>query len=480
MEKWKTRAATCLTWIFPIALGIFVFQFLKKLDGPLGVDGYYYLKQFRFFGETHSLYFQDRSLAYVLPFALQLVLKNELLVFRLAVSLVIALTVDAQFFLARFFRPKELNGSLAFAVFAALVLMFDISVYEISVNYYKNAFALMTLTYGLAAFLHYLDSGRKSRLWAAVILFAVSFLSHKSSMLWLGCGMVAFCLAYYERLPRRFLLYLAGGAVISAGAFLLFFQHATGFLAAATQELTWDWRWPSWLFSIHLVRNFIFVAYALQAIFFVLLLRAARRETSPVFRFAQILFCLIFVVTLLPIYKLGAGELGYRLLLATTVWVGPALFLVFRQPVSRFSFAEMAAGALALQFAYCAPMETQFVDYSSVEKEVRELPQYVHDGDYLMVHHGFEFYIDYVTGIRARLFLPDGKVSGEIYHIINLPYAAPKWVQVRHEAYPLKKLQLGREYFLLKQSDWEEVQKKISVPGNWKNEAGVNPGHVYH
>ena len=76
--------------LFSVLFASIFFVHLLQFSGPSGVNGYFYLKQIKYFFSTQTLYFQDRSLAFALPFALRPILGSDLLTFDVCLSVVFA------------------------------------------------------------------------------------------------------------------------------------------------------------------------------------------------------------------------------------------------------------------------------------------------------------------------------------------------------------------------------------------------------
>jgi hypothetical protein len=462
-----------------VAAGIF-FCFVHGFVQPSGVDGYYYIKQIKFFGETHGLYFQDRSFAYALPFLLQTIFNNELLSYQISTSLVVALLIGAQLLLAQCFLKISDEKKWILATAAMGFCIFNVSVFEITMNYYKNAFALMCFSYGLVCTLWYIDDRKAKFLLSALLFYVFCLFSHKSGILWILAIGLSGALAFWRNLPKKRLMTIVASLAVAGLVFFLFFQNTAAFVRFSTQSLVFNFSFPKWLESLSLTRDFIFLGYLIELLVVMALAFHIRGETRPALRLAKVFYIVFFLITVLPFYKNGEGELGYRLLLATTSLIGPALVLLFVQKRKYFSLPEFLLAVLVFQFAYYTPFKNNFSDFSKMEQGIAQLPSLISPDDYLIAHHGLEFFIDYRTNIRARIFLPDEPVKGETYRVVHVPYGVMSWLNARVEIYRLKKLELDKSNFVLTQKDWEDIKTRMKIPEVWQNADLKNPGHVYH
>lgn len=482
--KIKNSLSHILSFFAALSVGVIFFLFARKHLVPSGVDGYYYLKQIRYFGETFAFYFQDFSVAYIPVFALQLILKNDLLVYQIATSAVCALTLWAHFLLARLFLPKDIKKPLLVALFCIGFCVFSLNVYEIARSFYKNAFAVMAFSYALYFAVSALTN--KTKRWQRLLalgFLALSVASHKSAVLWFACFVLAYLSVYGKskalKLSPQRLVSAALGLFIAIGVFSVIFPNSAGLLKAAGESLKLSYEYPVWLFKLGSFRDFMVLSYLIQLLVVVGLIIQLRLEKSQPLRFAMLFYVFLFGLTVLPIYVIGEGEFGYRLLLGTSCLIGPALVLLLNGRRLPFSVPEFSVAILIFQFVYTSPLEQNFENNNDMDEGLQKLSQLITPDDYVFTYHGLEFFIDYKTNIRVRIFLPDEEVKGQVYRIVHVPYGNLKWIEVKREVYKLSPLQINKTHFLIKESDWQDILKKFEVPENFRNKTLVNPGHVH-
>ncbi len=480
-----------IQWIVPVVFSLAFLGYLLTQLVPSGVNGYFYLKQVKYFFETGQLYFQDRSLAFSLPFLLRYFLPKDLIAYHLSVAvLLIAFCVlqgRMALRLANSFTSDSAPNSTAittslkntFLIVLLLTVLFFTHPHILffGLNFYKNIFAVVFVLLGIDQHFVFTVTAKKKALAISILAFVVAVLAHKSSLILCGAWLVAAFVFHFQK-QRRFLWLVPVLLGVLIVAFLFYFPRASAYISFLKSGFHFSTDYVLWLKSQTRLGNFIFGGYITLVVLAGYLIASFKAATTPFRVYGVWMFC-VLLFALLPIHSIGQNQLGYRWLLMS---LGLSLPLVAAVCVRYRFIGGILLGLHLGQWMYAVPLHRYFLDFQMHEAEFQQITKFVDSEDYLIAHHGLEFYIDYTTGLRARIFLPESKpANGDVFRIVHVPFGALRWQPLRIAVNQRALLRITREYFLLTEDQWMEARKAtIFPPESWQNPMDKNPGHVYH
>lgn len=463
-------------WLLPVVCSIGLCVYLFQQAVPSGVNGYFYLKQIQYFFETGQLYFQDRSLAFALPFVLRRIFSSELLAYHSSVALMLMGLCVLQARMAVRLSEGLLKSSFWIVSLCVLLFFTHPHVLFFGLNFYKNLFAITFLLFGVDQYFLWMSSSRRRYLLLSILAFCVAILAHKSSLvlcgLWLGAAFL-----FHSRKNKKLLLLLPFLLIVLLAAFLLYFPKATAYVSFLKSGFRFSTDYVLWLKSQTRLGNFIFGGYLTLLAVAGYLVASWKGRQTPMQVYTVWMFC-VLLFALLPIHSIGQNQLGYRwLLLSLTI----SLPLVVAVCVRYRFIGGILLGLHLGQWMYAIPLHRYFLDFHKHEQDFQKITQYVDKDDYLIAHHGLEFYIDHLTGIRARIFLPEQPPQGgDVYRIVHVPFGNLRWQPLRMAVNQRALLRITQEYFLMKEDKWLEARKAaLFPPESWQNPMEKNPGHVY-
>lgn len=478
------RRGFFLGFALALAASLLTYLRLREFPDPSGLNGYFYLKQIKTLASSGTFYFSDHSLAFLPLAALRWLTGSDLAAFQAGIGIaLLALSFGACFFLSRIpGRPWEKEAVKA----AVVAVLFSSSFFtEFSLNFFKNLVGAAFLVWCAACLL----AGWRRR---ALLLFLLAFFTHKSVALVAG---VYLLLWFAEKIwaaareqGSRSAFYWASAGLALAGLFLLlfllYFPKAQAFLAYAQNTFSAPGRRIHWwgeLFRNLPQRGAEFFSWigVLAVVFY------ARPHLPPTARRIGDAALILFVLAVHPFQAGGPASLGYRQLLLLPALIYPLVGFTLYLP--RAGWRLLGLGALLPVFATSffplgfssRAVAKQIRPYSAIRSGVEQIPSVVKPEDHLTSHHGLEFFVDYVTGIRARSFLAAEDFSGRRFRIAFFPSELPPVSPAGKELERIKLLALGRGYFLLKEGDWQALEGKYELPPTWKNGMGRRPLHVY-
>lgn len=467
-----------LQWLVPCVISLVFFAYLLGQQVPSGVNGYFYLKQIKYFYATGQLYFQDRSLAFSLPFLLRYLLPTDLMAYHWSVGLLLTAFCVLQVRMA--LRLTSTAGSLksTFLLVGLLTALFYTHPHLLffALNFYKNLFSVVFVLLGIDQYFEFVATARKRSFMISVLAFAIAVLAHKSSLILCGVWMSAGFVFHFQK-QRKVLLLLPVLLLFMLGAFLFYFPKASAYLAYLKSGFHFSAEYILWLKSQTRLGNFIFGGYITLAVLAGYLIATFKTASQPFRVYAVWMFC-VLLFALLPIHSIGQNQLGYRWLLMS---LGLSIPLVAAVCVRYRFIGGILLGLHLGQWMYAVPLHRYFLDFQKHQEEFQQITKFVDSEDYLIAHHGLEFFIDYTTGLRARIFLPESQpVKGDVFRIVHVPFGALRWQPLRIAVNQRALLRITREYFLLTEAQWLEARKAaIFPPESWQNPMDKNPGHVY-
>lgn len=485
MKNLKTRRRAGFLFDDGMSLSaslVFFFSFavyLLSKSTPSGVNGYFYLKQIAYFFSTQSLYFQDRSLAFWLPFALRSILGSDLMAYHLSVAIVLGLFCFLQIQITkRLLSAAGKTPSPYLPWIVASIIFTQPQILFFAMNFYKNLFALTCILSGTLFFLKYQESRRASAIGCCIFFFILAILSHKSSLVLVGFGLLAVMISF-RKTPFFKKALVLGPIVLGLmlGLFLMFFPKATEYLHFLRESFTFSTGYILWLKSQARLGNYIFGGYIVLGISLIFICWSLLKSRFLKVDWYFYWLLIVLLVALLPIHSIGQNQLGYRWLLSSLALAVPLPFLLW----SGFrTLGGLLLGLHLCQMMYAVPLHRYFLDFESVRPGFEKITEFVKPEDYLIAHHGLEFYIDYKLNIRARIFVPEAGENRRVYRIVHVPFGSVRWQPLRLAVHQKRLAQLGREYFLMTEADWLAARQGIVYPPNsWQNPMEKNPGHVY-
>jgi hypothetical protein len=458
---------------------------LLTFSDPPGLNGYFYLKQTKTLAANFTFYFSDHSLAFLPLVLLRWLVGSDLHAFQAGLALALAGCCWAVCFFVNQLKMNAIEKLVAkllviFALFSSIYFA------EFSLNFYKNLIAAMLLVW-CAGFL--LKEQRR----LALLFFCLAFFTHKSVALigaiYFGFFLISEVKANLARREsaRKMLLLLSGSMLLASVFLLLFLLHfpkASAFLNFAENSFALPaprLHWWKDLFLLHRQRGLEALSWAITLVCLALGFRKLTLEEGRIF----LTVAGVFVLAAHPFQPAAASALGYRLLLLSPLLVFPLAALAYSKQRSWLRFLPAIFLVISflphfspLSFSMAA-IKKETRSFSSIRSDVEKIPSLVSQMDHLTSHHGMEFFVDYVTDIRSRSFLADPSFTGKKYRLV---YVAPNWLKNDSAADDLdqvKLLNIGTDYFLIEERDWDNLSGQNNFPGTWKNPSHLRPAHVY-
>jgi hypothetical protein len=461
-------------WLY-LVTGLFfcgaLYGFLVRFNDPSGVNGYFYLKQILSLGQNHQFYFKDYSLAFALPAALDVVLKNEWMAFRFTVAAVMAVVITVQWLWSS--RLSESGVRAASVVGVGLLL--NASFYELGFGFLKNSTAIAAVLCSAFFIYRWLEDGKVPQLVSGVLFAALGFLGHKSALL-----LVVFMGAALVMQYRRWKV-IGGFFVATAGLlaiFTFFFSQGRQYLEHVGSFLSWQpHAYKTWATHMFAQGNFIFLVLATIPIFLLVYL-FQRSRLSVADRFLGDFLSLMGVVSILPLSPPGEDQFMYRFMLVSSAMVVPLMLaMILRLSRGGSTALGICMGLILAQALLGRSVSQQIPRYSQFNEDVVRLKEFMTENDHVVCHHCLEFYVDYITNIRCQIYLSDITDQNR-YRFV---YAPPSgmWARIRAFAEPKSLMKLGSVYLLLKEDDWQKIARELSLPPSWRNPSEHRPSFIY-
>jgi hypothetical protein len=462
--------------VLPLAMAVFGFFLLCSSPEPSGVDGYFYLKQIKSLANDNYFYFQDWSLAFLPPIFLAKLGCTPLNAFRVAQALTWAGLLGllalwgSQFTFSDDEPPQMRIYAYVLTFVASLVFLPFI---ELTLEYYKTLFATVLLCAG--AYLIFISVyNRRLCQSLGCLLIVLALLSHKSVFLFLGAGGLVWIIGRFS--TRRAMIFFASGTVL-AGLFLLFYSKAAAYAVALLSFFQSPGQWFDWLKYSSLNSPDRIGLYLLVAGFLV----SWGKLRPGIASGRKILLDTLALTALLALHPFQVHTPdgpAYRILLMLPVLILPfAVSLALRLPRYRPQAAAVL-GLVYVTFLFSPNQPPRHIyNWSQMENDVRAITAHVHPNDYLIVHHGLEFYVDYITDIRARQFVNSDN-DKTVFRIAYIPPNRPDG-EARVALEEVLLLAVGADYGLFREEDWQQLTYLFDILPNWKNPVEMKPAHIY-
>jgi hypothetical protein len=479
------RADRVLAGVALAAGTVLSLLYTRSFPDPPGVTGYYYLKQIEVLADEGRFFFEDHSLAFLLPAALTWI-TNSLDAYRLAIALtwstlvvgVMSLGVS----LAGRFGARE-GDRASMALITLLATAACVTLHELALNYYKNLFGVTLLVWAAVA-----ASG--ARRWGRVVaplLSLLALLTHKSAFLLVGGLLAAWAVDGLRTWTwRRVAVLVAGGAALTA-LFLLVFARARHYLLALAGGFDSPAGWTHWLGQIARRDTAVLVVYLCGVAALLLYVVSRRRvrgdrpDSAPVSaRLSLDAMALFLLVSLHPFQRAGPHEASYRMIVLSPAFIVPLVLLCGQLSRARLAACTAVLLAMVVQPALEPGRAAgHFPTWSRLDGQIEAIRAHVRPGDYLISHHGMESYIGYRTGIRSKQYLPaPGARHRRVFRVAYLPEGRPGG-EARDELNMVKLAQIGPDYALLLEEDWQEISRRFNIRPHWRNPNEHRPAHVH-
>lgn len=359
MAKLKHYDVLAVSLLFA---GLF-FLYLLQFSGPSGVNGYFYLKQIKFFFETNTLYFQDKSIAFALPFLLRPLLGADLLTFQVSFAVALAGFIMSQGLIFKKLSASSNNKAAWLFVLPFLYLMTNPHFLFFAMNFYKNIAALMFVSFGVYFYLCFSEATQKRYLILSFLFFITSIFCHKSSIFYFALFLVSVVLT--SRYKKQWLVSTIVVGSLGGLAFYFYFPRAGAYVQYLSESFHFSLGYVQWLSNQARIGNLIFCNYiVLLAILghaiYGFILQRNTKKTKLQCEVYWLFISLVTVVAVLPFYKNGNNEIGYRLLLANIALSGPAIAFL----LSEFKrLGGVLLGLLICQFVFATPASSYFLNF---------------------------------------------------------------------------------------------------------------------
>jgi hypothetical protein len=132
----------------------------------------------------------------------------------------------------------------------------------------------------------------------------------------------------------------------------------------------------------------------------------------------------------------------------------------------------------AQPFLQSKHLDETFTPWAEMRDDVLRIREFVKTEDHLTSHHGMEFFIDEATGIRSRSFLSDHPEKKDF----RVAYVAKRWLRDREAQKTIREaalLEIGGDYVLLRESQWQNFVQQLHIPPHWKNPNTHRPDFIY-
>ncbi len=474
-----------------LILGSFVLWILRHFQDPPGVNGFFYLKQLTVFGENLEFYFRDYSISVIFIsfiyklthdalFSFQVGVAGFVGLFGYATHLVVSriLNLNAQ--------PQN-NSKMVLAVIVSVSLVMSRPFLEFSFSFYKTLVGITFLIYAIYFLVRALMDKTRSSGFVFIGFCILAALSHKTILFFISVLGFSYIVNYFS---KKNIAVVGLGILSGLVIFFIFFKNGGAYL---NHVLLDSWGSPQdelkWWIKMWQARNYICLGLPLTIAFawdyFYLKNRAV---ILPSHRLVFDFVLCVSILTWLPIYRAGESELIYRIMLVQ-ISVGLPIILAYFWSLRDEAKATYGFifGALAIQALVARPIDSVYYNYSRFNSNISKIASKLKFGDQLICHHGLEFYVDYMTGIRCQSFVPvlnknEDELpvqSGEIFRLAYVPYGQ-KWAQARESVIEKSEEKLGERYYLVKEEVWRKIISENKLRTNWKNPNELRPAFIYN
>lgn len=475
-EPGLSRLSFFISLIIAFSSSFWLWNFVCEFLDPSGANGYFYLKQSESLANGLGFYFKDYSLAFILPTLLTKYLGDSLEAYRISTVAVWFLFSLGVGVLTRNLISKErLYLRNILMVTSVLLVVCTTQLYEITLTFFKNIFSLNLLIW---SFVVATTDLKKSKWIGAGALAFLALLSHKSSILIIAIYGLPFLLNknFKENLKKNMLIVLGAVAFVTT-IFLWHFERASAYFLAMLRFFSSPKKWWHWFSTLRWINlemqiTYICLIVAMGLGFWV------RKKIPDEKRFYFDGSLIFLFIALHPFQISGPNGPSYRLILFAPA-LGIPLILAAMAYIPRALLAlPLVVAAFVVQpFIHVHPIDNAFTPFDVIKSDVMRITEFVTPEDHLTSHHGLEFFVDYVTGIRSRSFLSDHPEKKDF----RIAYIAKSWIrkpEIQEGIRKLGILEIGSEYLLLKESDWQELKIRFKIPKHWKNPEEHRPNFI--
>lgn len=406
-----------------IFLGLLNYFRLRKLDSPTGADGFFYLKQIQSLSESFAFYYKDYSFAFLLPSILNIFIREPLISYHLAISMVFA---GIFYFSSRILQQL---GSGRLGLFLVPLFYFNNYFNELNFVFLKTATAVLFLLWSVKLYL----SHKTVR---SFLFFVLALLSHKVVLV---CGAIFIILFIFESRQRLLI----------------------GLILSMLVGVTFNFVYPRFFQQfLHLFSNFDISRYqflslkdemfylALTSFFTSLLLFGKSFQVEKMRKFVFRFFsAMVFVPFLMPELA-STNSASYRFFLISMPFLIMALALL-----GRVFFYSVGCVIFLICFHWYRPVLTWQNPWARRAVQSAEIEKIIPKNSLIYAPHGMEFYLAYATPFRPRSFLLP-QAERPTYRVAYVEPYLQQASALKDDLQQLSILKLSENYYLLKESDW--------------------------
>lgn len=404
-------------------LGLLNYFRLHKLDSPTGADGFFYLKQIQSLSESLTFYYKDYSLAFLLPSALNFFIRQPLISYHWAISIVYAGIFHFSF------KLLHQLGAARFSLFLVPLFYFNNYFNELNFVFLKTATAVLFLLWSVNLYL----ANKNTR---AFLFFILALLSHKVILV---CGAVFVVLFILESRKRLFagLLFSVFVGVTVYFVYPRFIQqllHVFSSFDFSRYQL------------LNLKNDMFYLALASLFVAVVLFLKSFQAEKNKKFIF-RFISAIILIPLLMPELS-STNSAAYRLFLISI----PFLIMAFAI-LGRIFFYSAGCVMFLICFHWYRPIQSWQNPWDRRAEQSAEIEKIIPKNALIYAPHGMEFYLAYATPFRPRSFLLP-VTERPTYRVAYVEPYLQQASALKDDLQQLSVLKLSKDYYLLKESDW--------------------------
>ena len=468
-------------FVFVLGLLSFYFRYLafSQTDYVNGWDGYFYLIQLRSWMETGTMHSPDASMIYPLMAAINLLVEDYLLTYKLTAAILTSIFGTLVFFLS-----KNWSGSVYLAILLASFSLFSPQLTYFAAQYPKN---LLGMVFLLSFFL---SLGSKWKILSLVFL-VFNYFGHRLSF---GMALL-FALVYLLRQKLTFRQLLVVGLSIAVIVLLGFslpgLLHWSD-LGRLEGILSSELHFSPYSFIQEFGKNrlswFWFLEIGLASVsFFTAVLFVLKKEKNINY-FAIISLCAIL---LFPFLKWSLTSFSYRFFLVF-VLISPLLFNFYFPKGKTWNKVYLI---LAIFF-----LGTSFYSYTSYNPSLHD-PNYAkyekitqgaiaalksHKPELIIAHNSLAEYFTFTTKIDAMPWLPEYEIAPTALWRIAAGVRAPLIEYYLSEKEKTNTFRLALRYYLIREDTWQKMLATIKEEDlalyqelfNWRNPHRIRPNFL--
>ncbi|MES0489356.1 MAG: hypothetical protein ABUK01_05145 [Leptospirales bacterium] len=472
---------------------VFGFTFLLHLvltltlsgDSPTGIDGYYYLKQIETIAQTGQFYFQDHSLAFFPPAFLTFIFPTQsIFILQLSTSLCYAFTLTALFISIHFIviatgGSESRNKIIYYPLTVVVMVWLTLPFHHFAFTYYKNLFAITLLLWAICFYFQSIEGSQQSKksVYLSIFLVVLAMFSHKSVFALLTLFLISYVLHQFS--IKRFMQLIAVLAGLLA-LFFLVFARGSAYLLEIIKTFHFQTNFLNWFGNSLRHDKFVIVIYLL-CVTIILVYFFVRNKIPTEYKTYTFAVMLFLGITTFPFQKFGYNETSFRFLVLTPLFILPTLVLFVQTTKTKIKYFRLTLPGLLVVFTGFFLLEVgriqlNFLDWKQLSN-IEKISQHVSHKDHLIAHHGLEYYVNYITGIRARQW----KSADEQQQKFRIAFV-PNRVMDKHnrKLFATKALlKLNEEYYLVTEEYWQYYRKNYFLVGSWKNPEMQRPPHLH-